>query len=96
MSADNWTICPKCFKEATLRKEEERRKVIDSYGKIEISEFLKLDAKAKENPAVSHTLREDYAINTLATGEFYISYKARCSECNFSFEYKHSEFVNTK
>ncbi len=90
MSADNWTICPKCRK---LKDEEKRlhlQKIKDSYGKVDEEAYLKLKETVLEN--LEDTLREDYEIE-IYEDNFLVSYSGGCSVCGFKFEYKYKEKI---
>lgn len=52
MSADNWAVCPKC-------KELNKKKLVESYGKISASEYRVLIETGNKD---EHTLRKDYEI----------------------------------
>lgn len=84
MSADNWGICPRCFLAMQNKK-------TDTYGKMPEKEYLKL--LEAEKKIMTCTLREDYEARTDRHGRFYLSYGCSCSECGFSYKYKHDEQV---
>jgi len=79
MSADNWSVCPKCNKENV-------KKIQDSYGKIPPEEYLKLINETK-GPYEKFTLREDYSIHTREDGTFRIVYDCHCKKCGWGFEF---------
>lgn len=92
MSADNWTTCPRCFATELKRVESVMEKAKSSYGKVKAEEYAALQAEAVKPMNVQNTLREDYELG-LYGGEFQIDYACSCSECGFSFNFKHSEKV---
>ena len=53
-------------------------------------------AEAFVHQVFEETLREDYEIGTDIDGVFWVAYSAFCTECKFSFDFRHSENVNTK
>ena len=83
MSADNWSICPKC-------KDEMGKKLEDSYGKISQDEYQQLLNKTAKY-SNDRTLREDYSIFTDENGLFQIIYLCRCDRCGFKYTYKYTE-----
>lgn len=100
MSADNWTICPKCNQKKYNTLTEMKEKLNQSYGKVEAPVYLKMvqdirdfeqslnyDADQTDS---SYTLREDYE-QGIKNEEYYVSYCGHCDRCGFSFEYEHSE-----
>ena len=94
MSADNWKECPRCLKRAIAKKEQLEAMVTENYGKVPVEEFDQLRAEAAKPVDIGQHLREDYEFYLdEETGEFYASYKGRCQECDFSFEFKHEEVV---
>lgn len=83
MSADNWTICPKCTKE----RPDPIKEAAKLYGKIPLAEWEAAIQEAKNSPPQEATLREDY--------EFYLKgfclniiYCCSCKLCGFKFDYK--------
>ena len=89
MSADNWTICPKCKSKKESTAIEARLKAEKSYGKVTSDKFLSLinAITNKETETQEKTLREDYEISIDESGEFYVNYSASCSECDFKYKY---------
>lgn len=92
MSADNWTICPRCKKVALAAKERDREKLAKQYGKLNPAEFIKRSAEVDKPVELEDTLREDYDIG-LHDGQFYVSYRAGCDRCDFEVNYLHEEAV---
>jgi hypothetical protein len=90
MSADNWTICPKCKKNVRETEESRSEKVANAYGKIDASEWLKLVETAGIELPVECSFREDYEIGIESEGGFYINYSGRCRVCNFSYKFTHT------
>lgn len=101
MSADNWTVCPRCLHKALIEKEELKRQVNELYGKIAIVEFDDLRAQAEAPLEIKHTFREDYEtgmhsieeVEDLANvrGQFFVVYKGECQECGLRYEHRHEE-----
>lgn len=93
MSADNWTICPRCAARENERLAEAEKAVADAYGKIPVAEF---DAKRQEarRRDLEFTLREDYHIGIYPSTDggfkFEIGYAAGCTACGFDHDFKHS------
>ncbi len=91
MSADNWTICPKCqakhFDAVTAKAKE----LDDKYGKVTKAEYKQLesDFAALNTGSPEETLREDYEIGVFA-GEFSVSYSGYCRTCDLHVQYKYS------
>ncbi len=91
MSADNWSICPRC--DALHIKEQEKvaNKVADAYGKISRTEWEQMKAEAKKIKPLELTLREDYEFFLDRDGSFCAAYSASCNVCDFKHEFKHEE-----
>lgn len=89
MSADRWSICPKC----TERREQKIAKlhsdVEDSYGKVTIEEWDNLRARVRklEDSDKEDTLCEDFDTRINEEWIFSVSYKAGCSECGFTYAF---------
>lgn len=88
MSADAWVVCPECLKKIESRNAERVKKAEDSYGKVTPEEYLKLYELANQPIEAKRTLREDYELDVLDDGSFYISFKASCYDCSYSFKFK--------
>ena len=43
--------------------------------------------------AIDSTFREDFHVGVDTDGEFYAGYRGGCSECDLTFEFKHTEQV---
>lgn len=80
MSADNWTICPKCRVEVS-------RKVDSAYGKVSEEEYLRL-VEANKNKDRNPTLSEYYWLGVDKEGTFKVNYSCYCTVCDFKYEYK--------
>jgi hypothetical protein len=100
MSADNWTICPQCKKNAENNITKLQEKLKSSYGKISQTEYsnlldsLKIEWETIDE--LEHTLREDWDLNMNDDGEVYIKYSCSCTECGFNYEFLHTENVELK
>jgi hypothetical protein len=98
MSASNWALCPKCSKKYVSKIETAKKALNDAYGKVSIDQYNKLqnefknieNADSEDNPEDS--LREDYE-QGIVDGKYYVSYRASCQECNWSFKYEHSQKI---
>lgn len=92
MSADNWTICPKCQNNSQSYLAEMESKLNASYGKVPSmtwkAEWNKFSISKQSVTKPTDTLREDYEIGMLQDGSFYCSYGCSCQECGFSFAFK--------
>jgi len=84
---DNWTYCPKCEEKADVAHKAFEKKVKDSYGKVSAEEYLHLTEQLKKPDERVQTLREDYELG-IVENKFYVSYRASCTACNFSFSFK--------
>jgi hypothetical protein len=95
MSADNWAICPQCLNNAKTKQQEMEQKLKDSYGIMDVDEWLKFKGKVEIgfNEEDLRTLREDYVIGIFEDGEFLIHYSGRCSTCGLDKDYKHKEQI---
>lgn len=94
MSADNWTVCPKCVANR-VKDVENAQSIIDSgYGAV--SEQVYKDALTLLN--LNHkyvqpkTLREDWEIG-IFDGQFEYSYRASCRACDFRFNRSEEEEI---
>lgn len=88
MSADNWTVCPKCHAEFQTAITKEQQRVAALYGTVPVAEFdaARAALQVLEAAPPSETLREDYEIG-IYHGKLDVTYSAGCA-CGFRFEFK--------
>lgn len=98
MSADNWTVCPRCRLKPEVNhsaiKVELMQKAKEAYGKLPPEEYEKLKRTAMDyddNPELPDNFREDYEQGVLEDGTYFVSYHGECHDCGFKFSYKHEE-----
>lgn len=91
MSADRYSQCPKCVKGFVAEKEEKHRKSAEAYGKVTPGEWKKLVKEAESLDEPEETFRENWWLGMSPLGEFSIEYYGECTECGFSFSFKHEE-----
>lgn len=94
MSADNWSICPRCKKQVELEAKIQGEKAELSYGKVPPYEYLTLLQLANKPLKLQETLREDYEIRICPDGLFYVSYFGQCDKCGLKFSYKYKENIS--
>jgi hypothetical protein len=87
MSADNWTICPKCKFNDIDALTKKQREVTASYGVIPADEYRDAVKGLREWPKLDATMREDYEQGIDNDGEYSCSYRASCQKCGFSFSF---------
>lgn len=90
MSADNWTVCPKCKIMFENKQDKLRQQTKDGYGKVSAEEYLSMLTEATKEVVIDNTLREDFWIGTKSDGTFKISYGCSCQRCGFSFKYAYT------
>lgn len=93
MSANNLTSCPECKKQRQHQIECLERGLTEIYGKVSAKEYERASSELTElkvkhgKPGSGYTLAEYYEIGV--RGErFKVSYYARCSECEWEYEHK--------
>jgi len=91
MSADNWTICPKCAAKHQSDFAKKREKVQASYGKIPAAQFIIAMDEVETTPRLEETLREDYCQGMSIEGIYSLEYGCSCRVCDFSFSKKIEE-----
>jgi hypothetical protein len=92
VSADNWSVCPRCWDDAQRKADEAKVEVMGLYGAIPVEEFDKRrDALEEPDPDTYTTFREDYEFYGADKGEVHASYRGGCSACGLSVELKASK-----
>ncbi|KKN81070.1 hypothetical protein LCGC14_0322890 [marine sediment metagenome] len=97
MSADNWSVCPKCLLAAQAKHEAAKREVADTYGKIPVAEFDEKRKALGAEPTADNqeeSLREDYEFFLSRAGLFTAHYTCHCSVCRFGHIFKHEERIS--
>jgi hypothetical protein len=94
MSADNWTICPRCKPLHDKRVADAQQAAFNAYGKVDPKEFFRLTEEAREiaHEDIPEDFREDYQCG-LHGNEFTVDYGGRCIKCGLQFQFKHSEII---
>lgn len=89
MSANNWATCPRCLARAKKVEADQLAAVMDTYGKVSLTEFDA--ARAAIKPVVEalfKTFSENYEIYGAETGEVTVSYAGGCSVCGLSLQFE--------
>lgn len=93
MSANRWSICPKCRITNELTREGLRQMVAAQYGKIDPEEWIKARDAADKPVELEETFREDFQQGMTEDGEYIVSYSGRCIACSFAHKFSHNEQV---
>jgi hypothetical protein len=91
MSADNYTVCPRCAEVQRAEITKAEANLQKSYGQVSADAYLLAAAaleKLKAEP-MPQNLREDYELGIDRNGDFECSYSCSCSVCRWSWEFKH-------
>jgi hypothetical protein len=100
VSADKWTVCPKCKIRHEKRIESNEQILAEQYGKIDLVSYKLLEERlgAVPDEYEDEEMREDYELFMDDDGHLYISYSAYCTndECDFRYNFKHEEDVDFK
>lgn len=93
MSADNWTVCPRCVAHTNERRAMRLAEIDDMYGKVPVAEFDAAREDLAAELAIEHeeSFREDYEFWGSEEGTVRASYKGACQKCGLkvSFEHQH-------
>lgn len=89
MSADRWSICPKCGRTADAIRAERQQAVEAAYGTLPRAEWEAMVAEADKPVEVYETLREDWDIYLTNDAIVHVAYKAHCDKCGARAEFKH-------
>lgn len=92
MSADRWSICPKCTKIAKEQKATLKTKVETAYGKVSEQEYHRLLESAGKRVDLEETLRENFDIG-IWDDQFQVSYSGSCEKCGFKKEFKTQSLI---
>lgn len=93
MSADNWTICPKCNIDFEKKEKKIKLDAKNAYGNVSEEEYRELVKKASTPMVLEETLREDFGIGI--RGEvFEVVYASSCLVCGFKYEFSHKKEID--
>lgn len=92
VSADNWTVCPRCQRQRQAYIASKRTAVAELYGKVPVDEFddARKELAALEANEPVRSFREDYDLYGVEEGCLTIVYSGGCTTCNLKFDH-HSE-----
>lgn len=87
MSADRWSVCPKCYEDHLEKIAEMEKDLEASYGKVPIEVYRQKEELLKLTQELDPktTLREDWELY-LEGAELHIRYEASCEECKLHFK----------
>ncbi len=91
MSADNWTVCPRCQYQARQEQQRLLAETKASYGKVSEGDYLYLISKARQVPVRENVLREDYDLGITEGGLFHVLYRCECTRCGFVHVFKQEQ-----
>lgn len=95
MSADRWSVCPRCKRRRQAKANAAAEDAREAYGKVSVEEFDRLRAAAETlQRGVTEadlTFREDYQVTGIEDEEVAVSYFGRCTTCGLevAFEHRH-------
>ena len=88
MSADQWSVCPRCLTTAEKREREQRAAVVAMYGSVSIEEFDGArDAIEEVRDEDYRTFREDFEVYGADEGTVNIDYSGRCTKCSLALSF---------
>lgn len=95
MSADNWSVCPRCRDRAKAEKIARAQAAVDAYGKVSAEEYAALVERSTEPLEPKETFREDYEFYGASGGTVTASYSGHCDVCGLGvdFQYEHPFYV---
>jgi len=96
MSATAWSACPRCHVKAVAEHEAKKKAAEAAYGKVSPEEYELLSKQAAVPLDENENLREDYEMWITDSGIFKTHYHAKCSECDFEFDFKHEEVAEVQ
>lgn len=99
MSADAWSICPRCLRDAQNTIENHRALLHHYYGTVEPAEYLKmvnelavmeikLEKTISNGEGDGYTFRENYEFYGAETGVLKVSYSGVCQTCGLTLRFK--------
>lgn len=89
MSADRYSVCPRCSHNHEASIAEEKGRVGRLYGQVPVEEFdaAREALRQREDEGLKATLREDWEITQPETdGMTDVYYKASCDVCELRFQ----------
>ena len=95
MSADKWTVCPRCTKRREAAIEAADGEVADAYGKVPLDEWEEMRRRKSDliTSKPDHTLREDYEFHGADEGEVVADYSASCDTCDLRVSFTHRHLI---
>lgn len=98
MSADKWSVCPRCLRQGRDFLVGVLEKLKASYGRVSLAEYE--DAREKYEDLVSQhaklksTFRSDYEVyGPDEDGVITVTYRGGCNVCKLSLNFKESRTI---
>jgi hypothetical protein len=86
-------VCPKCRIHNEQVRLDLQKMIAAQYGKIDPQQWMEAHAAAQKPVELSEVFREDWDLGMNDSGKFYVSYKGRCQDCGFGFEFRDNQQV---
>lgn len=93
MSADKYSICPRCQKNADVELEKRVAKAAKAYGTVSADEFITMAQEARTVKPLEARLRQDWEIG-VDENHFSADFRCSCSVCRFEFKFKHEAKIH--
>lgn len=91
MSADRWSVCPRCVQFAEREREAAFQKAKQAYGKVDAETYLQMIRDAERiDPSrqrMPSDLREDFS-QGLKDGTYISEYHCHCQKCGWDWSNK--------
>lgn len=91
MSADRWSVCPRCVQLAERGREAAFQKAQQAYGKVDAETYLQLIRDAEKiDPSrqrMPSNLREDFC-QGLKDGNYISEYYCHCQQCGWKWSHE--------
>lgn len=95
MSADRWSVCPRCALRTKKKKAKSRANLEAKYGKVYLAEWAKLRTKhlALIDEEMPTNFREDFEVLPLEDEEVVFQYSGSCKECKLSTKFEYTNII---
>lgn len=95
MSADNWTVCPRCQARRNRELRDMDQEIAESYRQVPLDEYMQMQAErdVMREETLLRTFREDYEFYGADEGTVTVDYSGSCQKCGLETHFDHEHKI---
>ena len=93
MGADQWSVCPRCFKKWKEKQDKLLKDLDECYGKVPRNQYLDMIEESKLPFSTKKTFGAYFDVDLWNDGLFEISYEGSCDVCDFTVAFDYNKMM---